>query len=206
MPIHIDGGDRIGAAMLTLTAPLDRYDVTGLDAGPDWLALPEARDGQLMIGLIHLSVAAGGAALHTADVMLNLSLKAGQAAGGEVAAVAGQFSGPDGVLLGVDLGSPVGTIPGGRLELSAGRPNPFSSETRFTLSLPEKADAEVGVFDLRGRAVAVLHRGPLAAGPNEFVWDGRGGDGTRVANGVYFYRARVGGQVMAKKLILMRGN
>jgi hypothetical protein len=207
LPIHIEGADRIGAAMLTLRAPLERYAVMGIDGGPDWLAIPEERNGQLMLGLINLaggrlSVSRTGAA----DIMLNLRLRAEQTPGGEVAAVAGEFSGPDGVVLTVNLGSPVGTIPGGRLDLSAGRPNPFSTEARFTVTLPEKANAEIGVYDLRGRAVATLHHGPLAAGPTEFTWDGRRDDGSAAASGVYFYRARVAGQVLARKLILMRGN
>jgi flagellar hook assembly protein FlgD len=123
-----------------------------------------------------------------------------------VAVAQSEFSGPDGAPLSVDLGAPSGTIPGGRLQLSGNRPNPFSAETHFTLDLAEPGDVEVGIYDLRGATVANLFRGHLPAGPHEFRWTGRAADGSTVANGVYFYRVAVGGKTLGRKLILVRGN
>jgi flagellar hook assembly protein FlgD len=90
--------------------------------------------------------------------------------------------------------------------LSAARPNPFSNETRFELTLSAAApDVKLAIYDLTGRLVASLHSGALGAGSHAFVWDGRRADGTRAADGVYFYRARTGSSVMSKRIVSMRG-
>jgi flagellar hook capping protein FlgD len=209
LPLGITGVHRMGAAMLTLEAPLDRYDVVGFDVSPPgrWLALHEVRDGRIVLGLIDVQGGYQRAVLDNSRFTLTLALKPGQRAGGEVAVVAGKFSGSDGVTLGVELGRPSQTLPGAaRVALSANQPNPFSTETAFTLELNEAADVIVGIYDLRGRSVANLHRAPLAAGPHVFRWNGRDSDGRSAPNGVYFYQATVGGRSLARKLILMRGN
>lgn len=213
LPLTLSGADRLGAASLTLEAPLDRYEVLGVDVGAikEWLDLHEVSDGRLKVGLmwmgpIRSALATYGSAARELTITLHLALKAGQSPGGRVAIAQSEFSGPDGAMLSVDLGAPSGMIPGGRLELSGNRPNPFSAETRFTLDLLEAGNVEVGIYDLRGRAVASLFRGPLPAGPHEFQWTGRAADGSVVPNGVYFYRVAVEGKTLGRKLILMRGN
>jgi hypothetical protein len=208
LPVRVSGADRLGAAMLTFALPLDRYDVQGIDGAKQgaWLALHEVRDGRLILGLI--CTWSGDLAVNpNLDLTLHLALMPGQTPGGDVAALAGEFSGGDGVMLAVNLGTPTRGLPGpARLALSENRPNPFSAETRFTLQLVEAADVAVGIYDLRGRAVATLFRGRLPSGPQEFRWDGRSADGTAAPNGVYFYRIVTGGKTLARKLILMRGN
>lgn len=209
LPLHIAGSDRLGGAMLTLDAPLDRYDVAGLEsnASGQWLALHEVRDGRLKLGMINTQGPYQIESPGSLDLTLRLTLKPGQLPGGEVAAVAGEFSGPDGAMLRVSLGRPSQDLPGPtRLDLSGSRPNPFSAETHFTLQLVGSADVAVGIYDLRGRSVATVFRGHLPSGPHEFRWDGRGDDGSPAANGVYFYRIAAGGKTLARKLILMRGN
>ena len=207
--MRINHGSRLGAALLTLEAPLDRYEVVGFDASPpgNWLTLHEVRDGRIVLGLIN-PLGPNSLALQVDPrFTLTLALRPGQPAGGAVTAVGGEFSGPDGVTLGVDLGRPSQTLPGAaQLALSPNQPNPFSTETAFTLRLAERADVVVGIYDLRGRAVANLHRAPLPPGPHVFRWDGRRADGSAAANGVYFYQATVGGRSLARKLILMRAD
>jgi len=206
VPVHIAGSERLGAAMLTLELPLDRYDVAGFDGevASTWLTLHDVEGGHLLLGMIEAHL--GPALLpHSLDLTVHLKLKSGQLPGGEVAAVSGEFSGPDGWTLAVPLGRPSQMLPGSaHVELSGNRPNPFSVETRFTLQLARAADVEVGIFDLRGRRVATVFRGHLATGPQEFAWNGRGDDGTLATNGVYFYRVVAGGRTVARKLILMR--
>ncbi len=207
LPIQIRAADRVGAVTLTLDAPLDRYDVTGLDDGGSgqWFTLHETRDGHLLLGMLQTGAAIP--ARFGPELMLHLGLRPGQLPGGEVRVVSGEFGGPDGVMLDVALGNPSRELPGtARVALGENRPNPFSAETRFTLDLVAGADVAVGIYDLRGRAVDTLFRGRLPSGPREFRWDGRGADGVPAANGVYFYRAVVGGKTLARKLILMRGD
>jgi hypothetical protein len=58
-------------------------------------------------------------------------------------------------------GAPPRTDP----SLTAAHPNPFAASTSFALTVPESGRTRVEVFDVLGRRVAVLHDGPLAAGP-----------------------------------------
>lgn len=77
-----------------------------------------------------------------------------------------------------------------RVEFSA-FPNPARS-TRINFSLPRRDDVELGVYDLLGRRVAVLARGPMAAGAYTRQWDGRDDNGKNAGPGVYFLRLKVG--------------
>jgi hypothetical protein len=209
LPLRIAGIARLGGALLTLEAPLDRYDVTGFTVTPpgDWLVLHEVRDGRIVLGLIGVRDPDRLDLREGSEFTLTLARRPGQPGGGEVAAVAGEFSGPDGVTLAVDLGRPATALPGVvETALGPGQPTPFSSETAFTLQLAQPADVAVGIYDLRGRSVATLHRAPLAAGPHVFRWDGRQADGSAAPNGVYFCRTTVGARTLSRKLILMRGD
>src|SRR5438477_9935312 len=88
LPLHIRGADRLGAAMLTLAAPLDRYDLKSVDgpASGGWITLHEEGQGRLVLGLL-----AGKS--EAVDLTLRLALKAGEAARGEVAAMSGAVCG-----------------------------------------------------------------------------------------------------------------
>jgi hypothetical protein len=207
LPVHITALNAIGGAMLTLQAPLDRYEVAGWSVDPpgNWLTLHQTRGGRIVLGMLDIRGGNERAALDNSVFTLRLRLRPGATPGGTVTAVGGSFSGTDGVTLEVDLGTPSQVLPGGVAStLGRNRPNPFSAETRFTLQVAEPGNAVVGIYDLRGRAVRVLHRGALPAGPREFAWDGRDADGRAVPEGVYFYQASVGGKALARKLILRR--
>jgi photosystem II stability/assembly factor-like uncharacterized protein len=79
----------------------------------------------------------------------------------------------------------------GRLSLSAASPNPSQGETRLTLELVERSQAEVAVFDAAGRRVRTLLAGGLEPGRHLVIWDGMDAGGERAGAGVYFVRARV---------------
>ena len=49
-------------------------------------------------------------------------------------------------------------------KLTTAHPNPFTTSTSFTLTVPQAGLARVEVFDVLGRRVATLHDGPLTAG------------------------------------------
>ena len=176
-------------------------------ANPDWLALNEVVDGQLVLGLIGLGPADSADVARTLDLTLRLTLKPGQTAGGEIGLVDLQASGPDGVTLAIASSPlPVPLPAPGVLLLSAARPNPFTHETSFALNLDRAANVDLAVHDLSGRRVATLYRGALGAGPHEFTWRGALSDGSGAANGIYFLQARVGGERLTRKVIFLRGN
>lgn len=67
------------------------------------------------------------------------------------------------------------------------RPNPFNPSTsiEFVLREPVSSDAELGVFDVRGRRVKSWSLAGLPAGAGRKTWDGTDERGARVASGVY---------------------
>ena len=62
-------------------------------------------------------------------------------------------------------------------------PNPTSDRATVSLGVPRASPASVVVFDLSGRLVRTLHRGPLIAGVHRFAWDGRESSGAQVGGG-----------------------
>jgi hypothetical protein len=211
LPVRLEGAYRIGGARLALGYPAERYDVASIgfaSAQPGWLELHQVRDDRAVVGLIRLDGDNRLAELspEPLDLVLHLALRPGRSHGGAVTASDFEFSGPDGVMLDVDLGSPSRPLTGQALTLSPSQPNPFSGETRFALTLEQSADVEVGIYDLSGRRVTTVFRGPLEPGTRSFGWNGRDAQGSTVSDGIYFYRAAAAGEVAARKLVLLRRN
>jgi len=67
-------------------------------------------------------------------------------------------------------------------------PNPFNPATRVVFEMPASGSARLDIVDLRGRHVATLHDGSLAAGRQEVEWRGRDHAGRSVPAGVYMAR------------------
>ncbi|NOT35434.1 MAG: T9SS type A sorting domain-containing protein [Candidatus Eisenbacteria bacterium] len=201
--LRVSGADLLAAARLSITLPsgvtLSGVELPGAPAG--WLQLSEPGTSEALIGLIALSPDAAA----EIDVLLHFNRAASASANAAIVISEAEFVDSEGQVVapmaGV-LGTPERTTVG--LELSAARPNPFTRTTHFDLSLVSATDVQLGIYDLSGRLVAKLHRGQLTAGPHTFTWDGTRADGSRAADGVYFYRARAAGQVTARRLVLMR--
>ncbi len=101
------------------------------------------------------------------------------------------------------------TAPGGvvpdQSKLSSVSPNPFSDETEIVYDLDRYTAAELSIFDLAGRRLAIWNLPP--AGPGRFIitWKGTTGDGRQVSSGVYFLRFKVDGVVeQGEKIIRIR--
>ncbi|MBD3367130.1 MAG: hypothetical protein GF405_03005 [Candidatus Eisenbacteria bacterium] len=86
-----------------------------------------------------------------------------------------------------------------------GVPNPFRDATTISFELPQPGSVDLCVYDVGGRRVRDLMRGErLTAGPHRVSWDGRDDGGRRVASGVYFVRADVGGRAQVRRVSLVR--
>jgi hypothetical protein len=97
-------------------------------------------------------------------------------------------------------------VPGGArvLALRQNVPNPFNPLTRIAYSLPDRARAELLIYDAAGRMVRRLVDADLPAGDHTSVWDGRTDAGEAAASGAYFYRLMADGRELARKMILLR--
>jgi len=89
------------------------------------------------------------------------------------------------------------------LRLESSSPNPCTSTTTIAFELPRAQQAEITLFDLRGRMVCRLFSDTGQAGLQFATWDGRDDAGNPVPNGVYFYRLTSGGMQVSRRLTLL---
>jgi hypothetical protein len=61
--------------------------------------------------------------------------------------------------------------------------------SRIELALPAACDGQVALFDVTGRRIRLLDRGPWGPGTQTYDWQGRNDDGVRVPRGIYFAKA-----------------
>jgi hypothetical protein len=78
-------------------------------------------------------------------------------------------------------------------------PNPFNPRVTVAFTLTATADVSLDVYDLRGRRLATLAAGELAAGTHQRSWDASG-----LPSGTYAYRLIAAGRFYAGKLQLVR--
>lgn len=106
-----------------------------------------------------------------------------------------------------DDGEPLTSVgevtPEPRMSLHPNVPNPFSRTTDIRFELAAAGDYELAVYDVAGRRIADF-RGTGIAGVNTVRWDGRASDGKHAASGVYYYRLKVNGESVERKMILLR--
>jgi hypothetical protein len=93
-------------------------------------------------------------------------------------------------------------LPG--LELSPPRPNPARESTRFDLVLPGPMQVRLDVFDIGGRRVRALLDELRGAGSASLTFDLRDDHGSRLAQGVYLVRARLGGTEFMRRVVVTR--
>jgi photosystem II stability/assembly factor-like uncharacterized protein len=83
--------------------------------------------------------------------------------------------------------------------LTQNYPNPFNPSTRITYRINSPVKVELKVYDISGREVAVLVNELKAPGEYTSVFNGE-----NMASGVYIYRLRAGGQVLSRKMTLLK--
>jgi hypothetical protein len=88
------------------------------------------------------------------------------------------------------------------LSLAQNRPNPSTPPTTIRFSIPRLAEVQLAVYDVRGRLVREIARGPEAAGAHEVRWNGLDVDGAHVPAGVYFYRLTASGETITRKMTI----
>jgi hypothetical protein len=89
-----------------------------------------------------------------------------------------------------------------QFKLDQNYPNPFNPATviRFTIGAEQASgNTRLAVYDLLGRRVAVLADGRLAAGTHHVTFDA-----SRLASGIYLYRLESGGEMLNRKMLLVR--
>jgi len=90
------------------------------------------------------------------------------------------------------------------LRLEQNAPNPFNPETQISFALPEGGPVSLEVYDVLGQRVRSIWEGVLQTGYYTMRWNGRDDQGRPAASGVYIYRLETAGQIMAKRMVLVR--
>lgn len=83
------------------------------------------------------------------------------------------------------------------IQLNQNVPNPFSTRSTITFSLPHSMNVDLTVFDFLGNPVQTLVSGYLAGGLQSY-WT----EGTELPAGVYFYRLSAGNQLFTRPMIV----
>ncbi len=86
----------------------------------------------------------------------------------------------------------------------AAYPNPFNPATTIRFVLREHAPVSLQIFNIRGALVRTLLDGNLDAGIHERRWNGRDSFGHLVASGTYFYRLRIGAEILNGRLDMVK--
>ena len=83
--------------------------------------------------------------------------------------------------------------------LNQNYPNPFNPSTTIRYTIQESGQVRVAVYNLMGQKVATLVDGVKQAGPHTVRWNAAGH-----ASGMYYYRLEANGQVITKKMTLIK--
>ncbi len=82
------------------------------------------------------------------------------------------------------------------------RPNPFGASTEIAYYVGRDGEITLEIFDLTGRRV-YARKERAQRGYHTFRWD-RGASEAEIASGTYFYRLACDGQLLTRKMILLK--
>ncbi|NNG26014.1 MAG: T9SS type A sorting domain-containing protein [Ignavibacteriaceae bacterium] len=83
-------------------------------------------------------------------------------------------------------------------------PNPFNPETKISYQLSSGSYVTLSIHDLLGREIKTLFSEDQPSGNYSVSWNGRDKLGNIVPSGVYLYSLRTDGQIISKKMMLMK--
>jgi hypothetical protein len=84
-------------------------------------------------------------------------------------------------------------------QLEQNYPNPFNHSTTIRYSIPSSQYVTLKVFDIYGNEVASLINAEQSSGNHEILFDG-----SKLANGTYFYRLQADELVQTKRMVLIK--
>jgi hypothetical protein len=84
-------------------------------------------------------------------------------------------------------------------------PNPFNPRTRILYELPGPSSVGIEIFDLAGRRVFTSGSSSvMAAGNQEFVWEGKDQNGRQLPSGTYLFWLKAGEYSCSTRLVLLK--
>ena len=83
-------------------------------------------------------------------------------------------------------------------------PNPFTSSTTLSLTLPASGMVLAVVYDISGRQVSLLMEDMCPAGELLLSWDGRDNDNAPLGHGIYFAVVTVGDHQVVRRMVHLK--
>ena len=83
-------------------------------------------------------------------------------------------------------------------------PNPFNPTTMIRFSVPTAGHVTLQIFNAGGQLVKTLVDESRSAGFQTISWNGTNDSGGVVSSGVYFYQLRSNGEVLTRKMMLLK--
>ncbi len=84
-------------------------------------------------------------------------------------------------------------------------PNPFNPETNIAYSIPEDADVEINIYNIKGQKVKTLLNERVLKGSHNVIWSGVDDNNTPVGSGVYFYKLKADNRTISvNKCVLIK--
>ena len=83
-------------------------------------------------------------------------------------------------------------------------PNPFNPSTTISFSNSTAGKVSLTVYNTIGQKVRTLIDEKLAVGSHVVNWDGMSDMGMPLSGGIYFYRLKIGHQILTKKMIFVK--
>jgi hypothetical protein len=83
-------------------------------------------------------------------------------------------------------------------------PNPFNPTTTISFYLPEKTQAQLTIYNVKGQVVKTIKNEVMNKGSHSEVWDGKDSSGRVISSGVYFYKLRTSKTTLVRKMLMLK--
>lgn len=83
--------------------------------------------------------------------------------------------------------------------LSQNYPNPFNPATIISYELPQAGQVRLDVYDMTGRQITTLVNREMSAGHHQITFDA-----SHLSSGIYMYRLHAGGQMITRRLTVLK--
>jgi hypothetical protein len=101
--------------------------------------------------------------------------------------------------IGIQVANESGTGIPAKLALHQNYPNPFNPTTQLSYSLPQAGMVTLSVYNMLGQKVQTLVNQTVGAGNHTVSFDA-----SNLSNGMYVYRLEASGQVLTRKMLLVK--
>ncbi|MCF7912055.1 MAG: T9SS type A sorting domain-containing protein [Candidatus Cloacimonetes bacterium] len=82
---------------------------------------------------------------------------------------------------------------------AANYPNPFNPETTIAFNLPQSAQVQLNIYNVKGQFIETLVNAQLAAGNHQMTWNA-----TSQPSGIYYFSLKTEGRIINHRMVLLK--